>query len=258
MKVTVLGCGTSTGVPLALCECKVCKSDNPRNKRTRCSILLTDEADENIIIDVGPDFRIQSLNENIKSVNYVLFTHHHADHIMGVDDLRPYYFANKCTLEFHANKRTTSEIRRIFSYIFEPNEEYKGSVLPKIRLNEIKPYEKFKLSNEEVLPLLVYHGNLEVLAFRIRNFAYVTDCNSIPEDTLNELKNLDYLIIDGLRHNLHPSHFTVSETLKIINLLQPKHAFLTHTSHDLEYEEMNQLLPDNVKMAYDGLSFRLS
>lgn len=255
MKITILGCGTSTGVPLPLCECKVCKSENPKNQRTRCSILITNEHSENILIDVGPDFRTQALRENIKCINYVLFTHHHADHILGIDDLRPFYFANKCTLDFHANKRTTKEIQRTFAYMFEANEEYTGTVLPKIRLHEVKAQEKFKLGEDEVLPLLVYHGGLEVLAFRIRNFAYVTDCNSIPDSTLNELKNLDYLIIDGLRHKKHPSHFTLDEVLPIIQLLKPKKTFLTHTSHDLEYEATNAILPQGVELAFDGLIF---
>lgn len=258
MKITVLGCGTSTGVPLLLCECDVCTSDNPKNNRTRASILIELDNSKNILIDTSSDFRQQALRENVKNVDAILYTHKHSDHTGGLDDLRPYYFVHSKPINIYGNQETLSEIKRVFSYIFDRDPFYKGGKLPELVPIELESYEKFSVFDNEIQSIPVLHSELEVLGYRIGKFAYITDCSFIPERSIELLYDLDALILDGLRENAHPSHFTIFEAVELVEKVKPKKTYLTHTSHDLDYDKTNAKLPESVQLAYDGLKIDLN
>ena len=247
MKVTFLGTGTSVGVPRIGCDCAVCRSDDPKNKRLRCSILLQ-RGDYSILVDTTPDLRTQALRHDIKRVDAVLFTHAHADHLHGLDEVRCYCFGRETPLPCHASPATLKRIKHVFDYAFDS--PYKQAV-PQLSLHPIEG--PFSLLGFEIEPIEVMHGRLPVLGFRLGGFAYVTDCSAIPPDSLERLRGLDTLVIDGLRHKPHPTHFTVQQALDAVAELAPKHAYLTHISCQLEHHETNRALPDGVEMAYDGL-----
>lgn len=258
MKITVLGCGTSTGVPLLLCECSVCNSKNPKNNRTRASILIELNNSKNILIDTSSDFRLQALRENIKSIDAIFFTHLHSDHTGGLDDLRPYYFVHSKPINIYGNQETLNEIKRVYSYIFKRDPKYKGGKLPELIPIELENYEKFSLFNHEFQSIPILHSEMEVIGYRIGNFAYITDCSYISEKSLELLNNLEVLIVDGLREKPHPSHFTIFQSVELAEKIKPKQTFLTHMSHDLDYEKTNAKLPKNIELAYDGLQIEIN
>ncbi len=252
MKLTFLGTGTSTGVPTVACRCRVCTSTDPHDKRTRPSILL--EYDGRVIaIDTTPDFRQQALREGIERLDAVLFTHAHADHVLGLDDTRVFYFRQQAPLPIYADALCMQSLRQIFAYIFDGTYKYGGVGKLDPRLIE----GCFVLWGSSFVPIPVLHGDLPVLGFRFGSAAYVTDFSTIPDSSLLSLEGLDLLILDALRHKPHPTHSSLEQSLALVERLKPKRALFTHIAHDLGHAETNALLPQHVELAYDGLGVEL-
>ena len=248
-RLTVLGSGTSMGVPTIGCNCAVCRSRDPHDRRTRPSVLI--EYDGHfVLIDSTPDFREQAIRENIRRIDAVLYTHTHADHLLGIDDLRPLSFLHKPNkLPLYAKQEAVEFIRTMFRYIFEA--DYKFGGLPLVELHVINgPLELFGASFE---PVAVIHGEMEIYGFRFGSAAYLTDHSKIPESSFAKLDDLDILFLDALRHRPHPTHSTVENSLQIVERVKPKRAFFTHICHDLAHEATNSSLPANVRLSYDGM-----
>src|SRR5438477_10029179 len=247
--LTVLGSGTSMGVPTIGCDCAVCHSSDPRDRRTRPSVLI--EYDHRaVLIDTTPDFREQAIRERIRSLDAVLYTHTHADHLLGIDDLRPLSFLHKpARLPLYAHPEAAEFIRKMFRYIFDA--KYKFGGLPQVELRPIDgPVELFDARFE---PIVLIHGDAEIFGFRFGSAASLTDHSDIPESSLAQLEGLDILFLDALRHKPHPTHSTVEHSLQTVEQLKPRRAFFTHICHDLPHEETNAALPKNVKLSYDGM-----
>ena len=247
--ILVLGSGTSVGVPMIGCGCKVCASEDPRDKRLRPSVLLR-LGDTRVLIDTAPDFRYQALRFNIDHIDAILYTHAHADHILGLDDVRPFNFYQRREIPIFAYPETWCAIERTFSYVFDaaPTESSRPRLTPHL-FND----HPFLVAGIEFIPIRVSHGRGTVHGFRFGDCAYLTDHSDIPEESLDKLTGLDVLFLDALRHNPHPTHSTVEESLKTVALLKPRRAFFTHISHDLMHARIEAALPPNVHMAYDGL-----
>lgn len=254
MRIRFLGTGTSQGVPLIACTCNVCTSSNSRDQRLRSSILI--ESDNTcVVIDSGPDFRQQMLREKVKQLDAIVFTHEHKDHIAGLDDVRAYNYILQRSMHVYCTNQVREALYREFHYAFSDN-KYPG--VPEIELHEIQADQSFTIGDIHFQPIEVRHYKLPVLGYRIKNFAYITDANFISEKEQAKLKNLDVLVINALRHEAHPSHFTLNEALELIEKLQPKQAYLTHISHQLgTFEDLSTQLPQNVQLAYDGLQFSI-
>lgn len=256
MKITFLGTGTSLGIPVLGCECPVCASQDPKNKRLRSSIFVEGDS-TNILVDTSPDLRQQMFRFGYKDLDAVMYTHAHADHIFGLDDLRGFNFRMQRALSLYADNDTADSLESIFSYAFFPDPNYLGGAPPKLQMNRIRRFEEINVGNVRLLPLPVLHGKQIVTAYRIGAFGYLTDCSGVPDETRDYLKNLDVLVLSALRHRPHATHFSVSEALVEIEKLGPKQAVLTHISHDLDHAETNDYLRANskipVSLAYDEL-----
>ena len=251
MKLLFLGTGTSTGVPQIGCNCKVCQSTNPKDKRLRTSLLITVE-NKNILIDCGPDFRQQMLVNNITHLDAVLLTHHHYDHIFGLDELRS--FTNNKAMPICAEQYVVDTIKITFPYCFGEN-KYPGVATFDIRNID---NNEFEISEVKVLPIRVMHYNLPILGYRIGNMAYITDMLTISDEEIEKLKSLDVLIINALRHNEHISHQRLADALDVIRRVSPRRAYLVHMSHQMGlHDEISKQLPDNVYFAYDGLQIEI-
>ena len=252
LKITVLGSGTSMGVPTLACHCRVCNSPDPHDNRLRPSLLLSRDG-QNVVIDTTPDFRQQGLRAGLDRLDAVLLTHGHADHVMGFDDIRPYNLRQQTALPVYSNEETFQIIRRAFAYIFDGKP--KLSSIPSVTLHEVK--EPFKLLGITFTPIPLQHGDMDVLGFRFGRAAYLTDFSLIPDSSLALLNDLDELIIDALRDIPHPMHQTVEQALALIKQLNPRRAWFTHIAHDLAHAETNERLRklghSNVQLAYDGL-----
>jgi len=248
----LLGTGTSTGVPILSCTCPTCTSENPKDKRLRCSALFSVN-NKNYIIDTGPDFRQQMLLNDIDDIEAVLYTHHHFDHIGGFDDLRGFNFMKQKYIPIFLNSETYENIHSIFSYAFHEgyNQSSVPKVVPNIIIDDKIEFEEFKV---DVLDLK--HGNLDVLGFRIGNLAYCTDTNFIPNDTLKRLENLEYLIIDGLRDSDSKSHFTIDQAIEQAKIIGAKKTYITHLAHQIKYDDWVNKLPDNIYLSFDGLNLK--
>ncbi len=254
MKISFLGTGTSQGIPMIGCHCAVCKSTNPKDKRLRSSIAI-EVNQKKLIIDTGPDFRTQLLREKIEDIDAILYTHEHKDHIAGLDDVRPINFLQHKAIPIFAEARVIDALKNEFHYAFD-EQQYLGA--PKLSLTEIGT-EQFDCLGVSVLPIRVFHHKLPVLGFRIHDFAYITDANRIEEEELKKLEHLDILVINALRIEQHISHFTLEEALEIVSKLRPKQTYLTHISHFLGlHDEINQSLPQNVRLAFDQLSIQIT
>jgi phosphoribosyl 1,2-cyclic phosphate phosphodiesterase len=250
MKLTFLGTGTSTGVPSIGCECETCLSDDSKDKRLRVSILI-EHANQQILVDTSIDFRQQALRAKIKHLDAVLLTHCHVDHVFGLDDIRPLNFRHGA-MGVYANEIAWKDLRRIFQYIFSPT--HFGGGLPQLVPHTVVKGAPFCIGKEiTVTPLEIIHGKLPVIAYRFNDFAYVTDLKTIPQDSLDGLRNLDVLVLDCVRIKPHATHLCLEEALSYIADLKPKRAYLTHLNHDIMHERDQCMLPENVFFAYDEL-----
>lgn len=251
MKITFLGTGTSQGVPVIACECPVCLSGDPHDERLRTSLLL-ETGNLTLLFDAGPDFRQQMLRAKVKKLDAILITHEHKDHIAGMDDVRAFNYKSQDAIDIFAEERVQKAIKREFSYVFSEN-KYPG--IPKMRLNDIPDYQ-FRVKGLNVIPVRVHHMNLEILGFRIGNFAYITDANYIPELSKEKLFGVKYLVINALRKEKHISHFSLREAIDFTREISPRKAFITHISHQMGLHSIvNQELPQGIVLAYDGMSF---
>ncbi len=252
---TFLGTGTSVGVPMLGCHCAVCTSTDPRNQRTRCSVLFRTPGGE-ILIDTSPELRLQLLRAKVGFVHAVLFTHYHADHLFGLDDVRPMPRNLGGPVPLYCTTEVERVIRRAFAYAFSTDERTKTSgFVPQLTFRTIEPLKPFELLGETVLPIPLEHAHFDVLGFRMGDVAYCTDVNKIPRESIPHLEGLRVLVLDALRFKPHPGHFCLDEALEMIDRLKPEMAYLTHMSHEIEHEATNQKLPFHVRLAYDGLSF---
>lgn len=250
LQVTVLGSGTSSGVPVITCKCPVCSSENPRNHRLRSSIVLRGEG-RTILVDCGSDFRQQALAYDIDKMDVVLLTHAHSDHISGIDELRLYNWTQKKVIPIYGSPRTLKDLRRRFDYIFNP--EQTGGGIPQVELVEVAG--PFEILGVPVIPLEVMHGNLPVLGFRFGDFAYITDASEVPDKTVEQLAGVRYLILNALRHRPHPTHLNIEQAVEIVQRIAPERAWFTHITHDLDHDATNAQLPKGIELAYDGLEF---
>ncbi|QDP84203.1 MBL fold metallo-hydrolase [Chryseobacterium sp. SNU WT5] len=250
MKLKFLGTGTSQGVPVIGCHCEVCSSSNLQDKRFRSSVLITTDTEKKILIDCGPDFRMQMLENKEEQIDAVLLTHEHNDHVIGLDDLRPLIFKNGKNIDLYAKKRVGDEVRSRFPYAFS-DVKYPGA--PSFNLHEIeKPFSIFKT---EIIPIEVQHSKISIFGFKIKNLAYITDASFISDEEKVKLKNLDYLIVNCIRkEDYHPAHFILPQVLELFEELKPTKMYLTHISHHLGLHEGTEAqLPDNMFLAFDGL-----
>lgn len=249
---TFLGTGTSVGVPMIGCDCAVCRSTNPRNHRYRAAVLIRTDAG-NILIDTPPELRLQLLRENVALINAVLYTHYHADHLHGLDDLRPVAKYLGGPVPLYCTGEVEGKIRTSFAYAFA-SAESSGGYLPKLTFERIAD-DPFEVIGHTITPIPLEHAWFNVHGFRIGDVAYCTDVSNIPRTSWPLLEGLDVLVIDALRFKPHEAHFGLDQALDAIAKLEPKRAYLTHMSHELDYDSVNATLPPNVEMAYDGLTF---
>lgn len=249
--VVILGSGTSQGVPVIACDCLVCQSEDPKDKRTRASILIQ-VGNENYVIDSGPDFRVQMLREKVKSLRGVIFTHEHKDHIAGLDDVRAFNYIESRPMEVFCTERVENALRREFHYIFSAD-RYPG--IPKIELFRFDQEEIKLRNNLNLIPIDVLHYKMPVKGFRFGDFTYITDAKKINNSEIAKIMNSETLVINTLHRSEHLSHFNLEEALEVINLVKPKKAYLTHISHLFgKHSEVELELPENVFLAYDGLN----
>ncbi len=261
MEILVLGSGTSHGVPMIGCECEVCKSSNPKNRRFRPSILVR-SGEEAILIDTTPELRLQCLTFNVSRVDAVLFTHTHADHIFGLDDVRRFNDLSGKELPVYGDAETLEDIRRIYPYVFKQTQL--GGGKPRVSLQEVE--RDFSLFGLNIQSFYVLHGRLPVLSYRFDqpatenspaySAAYVTDVSHIPPDAMERLYGLDVLLLDAVRFDPHPTHFGLYQALEVIAEVKPKFAYLTHLSHHFDHDTVNAQIPENVELSYDGLTIR--
>ncbi|MDA2918267.1 MBL fold metallo-hydrolase [Desulfobacterota bacterium AH_259_B03_O07] len=252
MKVIILGCATSTGVPIIGCGCSVCNSQDPRNKRTRCSILVQTK-DKNILVDTSPDLRIQAFAHQMTKIDAVLYTHSHADHTHGIDELRTYNFINKTVIPCYGDPQTVSNIKSNFKYIFDGS--YSAGGKPKLEISAING--DIDLFGITINPIEINHADWIIYGYRIGNMAYLTDCSGIPDESKKKLNGLDLLILDALRINPHPAHLSVDQAIETSRTLSPKETVFTHMSHELDYNTLLKKLPQGIEPGYDGMEFEL-
>ena len=250
IKLIFLGTGTSQGIPIIGSDNPVCHSSNFKDKRLRCSVLISWN-NKNYVIDCGPDFRQQILNNPINTLDGVLFTHSHADHTAGFDDIRPFCF-KQGLIEIYSTSQVFENLKKRFDYIINDKDKYPGA--PSVKSNIIKENVKFKLGGKWIMPIKAMHNKIPVTGYRIDNLAYMTDVKTIDENSKSKLKNLDVLVLSCLRIKLHDSHLNLEEALELIDELKPKKTFLVHISNSLGFhDEVNKNLPNNISLAYDNL-----
>lgn len=248
VKITFLGTGTSQGVPVIACECDVCTSPDPKDKRLRAS-LLVETAQNTFVIDAGPDFRQQMLNARVKKLDAILLTHEHKDHIAGMDDLRAFNYKSQGAIDIYAEERVQAAVRKEYAYVFSEN-HYPG--VPKMELHIIDNLN-FTIKGDTITPLRIFHYRLPIFGFRIGDMAYITDANYISEETKEKLFGVKYLVINALRKEKHISHFSLAEALELIREVSPRKAFITHIGHQMgKHEDVNRDMPHNVTLAWDG------
>lgn len=258
MILQILGCGTSTGVPLPGCTCRVCTSGKLQNERLRTSGLIRLDSGRNILIDASTDLRQQALKWKVSRVDALLVTHPHADHILGIDDLRCFNFVQRASIPCYGNRSTLDRIRRTFAYIFEPDPDYQGGGLPQVTLQEIQDEIPFTAAGASIQPFPLEHGGITVLGYRIGELAYATDCKRIPENSRKILKGVKVLVLDGLRYEAHRTHMTIDEAVSVAAELGIRRTVLTHMTHNVDFDEVSARLPRQVELAYDGLEIEFS
>ncbi|HVT45741.1 MAG TPA: MBL fold metallo-hydrolase [Thermoanaerobaculia bacterium] len=253
MKITFLGTGTSTGVPVVGCACRVCTSADPKNRRLRQSVKI-EVAGKFGLIDTTPDLRLQLLRDPIPRLDFILFTHSHSDHLMGLDDIRPFNFRQHEAVVAYASPTTAAAVRRAFSYIWDDSQL--GGGKPQLDLREIDG--KFSIGGTEVIPIPVRHGDWSIYGYRIGDFAYITDTNGIPDASLELLEGLEVLALDGLRPApRHPTHFTIDEAVEAGRLIGAETTYLIHIAHEVDHGAVQQELPEGFQLAWDGLSLEV-
>lgn len=254
IQIRVLGSGTSSGVPTVGCSCDVCHSSDPRDTRLRPSILLR-YGGYSVVVDTTPDFRAQVLSAGVARLDAILYTHAHADHILGLDDVRPFNYRQRAPIPIYGNAETLETIQRVFRYAFDP--EPTESSVPKLDLH-VTNGEPFEVLGLEFIPVRLAHGRGTTIGYRFGKAAYLTDHSEIPESSKPSLQNLDVLFLDALRHRPHPTHTTVARALELVEELKPRRAFFTHMCHDLPHASTEATFPDHVRLAYDGLELEVS
>ncbi len=254
MLLTMLGVGSSAGTPMVGCSCATCTSNNPRNNRTRCSSLITLDSGENILIDTGPDLRDQSLREDIKRVDAVLYTHTHADHLHGIDDLRAFCQIQRRQIPLYAKEDAVEHIKQKFGYVLRDPSDFWD--LPVLRTETV--HEPFELFGVKITPIPVMHGRSHILGYRIGNLAYMTDVSEIPESSFALLEGLDVVLLDCLRETLHPTHINIEQSLAYISRIKAKQSYMIHMTHELEYASLSKKLPIDIFVGFDGLKLHIS
>lgn len=254
MRFTLLGSGTSTGVPIAGCRCAVCTSKHPRNFRNRTAALIELPSGFTILVDAGPDLRHQCINHGVTRVDAVLYTHGHADHILGTDDLRSFNFLSRKRLPCYGTAETLSSIKRAFSYIFDPSPTYQGGMLAQLDLHEFPAEGELHVDEASFRVFSLPHGNVNVTGFRLGDVAYLTDFKGLPVTVEPILQGVKHLFIDGIRYEPHPTHNSIDEAVEIAQRLGAGRSYIIHTTHSIDYEEVNPSLPAGVELGYDGLT----
>jgi phosphoribosyl 1,2-cyclic phosphate phosphodiesterase len=249
-RVTFLGTGTSHGVPMIGCTCATCTSADPHDTRLRPSVYVDVENGPSILVDTATDFRQQAMTHGLRRIDAILFTHSHADHVLGLDDVRRFNVLQRGAIPAYADRRTADDLRRMFAYVFNPVDQ-QGGGLPQITLHVIDG--PFPIDGVAITPVRLIHGARPILGFRMGRFAYLTDCSAIPDESWPLLDGLDVLVLDALRHRPHPTHFTVAEAVAATARIQPRQAYFTHICHDLPHQATNATLPTHVALAHDGL-----
>jgi phosphoribosyl 1,2-cyclic phosphate phosphodiesterase len=252
--VLILGSGTSHGVPMVGCECATCLSDDPRDRRSRPSILIELPDGFSILIDTSPDLRAQALTHRVRRIDAILYTHSHADHVLGLDEIRRFNVLQRSTIPCYGDRAALADIRRIFAYIFDPQTPPGGGI-PRVTLYNLEG--AFSLGRHAMTPVPLLHGTRPIYGYRIGSFAYLTDCNAIPEQSWPLLGGVRTLVLDALRDRPHPTHFNVAEALDVVATLSPERAYFTHICHDLPHAATCARLPAGVELAYDGLTFEI-
>ncbi|MFQ5495360.1 MAG: MBL fold metallo-hydrolase [Phycisphaerae bacterium] len=254
IEIVMLGSGTSHGVPMIGCRCAVCTSDDPHDRRSRPSLFVR-AGDVHLLIDTAPELRLQCVGQGIDRVDAVLFTHHHADHVAGLDDLRRFNWIMKQAVPLYGTERTLANVRRMFLYAFE-SEPGSPHSRPQLTLHtiDVRPFE---IGGQIITPIPLMHGPMPVLGFRFGSFAYCTDCNLIPEESRLLLEDLDVLVLDALRRTPHPAHFNLDEAVEAARAIGAGKTYFTHITHQLGHEETNATLPDGMALGYDGLRIRV-
>lgn len=254
MKIYFLGTGTSQGIPVIGSHHSVCLSTDKKDNRLRVSVWVETDANS-IVIDCGPDFRQQMLNSKCSKIDALLFTHEHADHTAGLDDIRPFFF-KQGAIDIYAHNRVLKNLEKRFDYIFETENKYPGA--PSVRENEVIQNIPFIVNKEEIIPINAYHGSLQVFGYRIQDFVYLTDVKTMESSEIEKIKNCNILVVNCLREEPHATHFNLEEVLHFISLVQPKTTYLTHISHLFGFhEEIQKKLPENVFVAYDNLELTI-
>ncbi|HET6511218.1 MAG TPA: MBL fold metallo-hydrolase [Candidatus Kapabacteria bacterium] len=254
MKVTLLGTGTSTGVPMIGCQCRTCLSEDPRDKRLRVSALIQ-TASTNVLIDTSADFRQQMLRHDVRRIDGIFYTHFHYDHISGFDDLRAFQFLHRKSPKCYANQETYEYMKRMFAYAFGGAKQ-SGGGLPEVDF-AVVDRNAVHVGDITMQPLHIGHGVLDILGYRAGKFAYLTDCNTIPKESLEQLNGLDVLVLDGLRYSKHPTHLSIDEAVDTANRIGARVTYLTHMNHDVLHAHAEAHLPENVRLGYDNLTFTI-
>ncbi|WP_285008838.1 MBL fold metallo-hydrolase [Pedobacter faecalis] len=250
MKITILGSGTSQGIPVITCNCAVCQSDDARDKRLRVSVLI-ETGDKTIVIDSGPDFRYQMLRANVKDLDAIIYTHEHRDHVAGLDDIRPFNYLLKKDIDIYATTQVQDNLKREFSYIFS---EIRYPGLPQLTLHTIDA-APFHIGQTEITPLEIMHYKLPILGFKIKDFVYITDAKTISDATLEKIRGCKILVLNALQKEDHISHFTLEEAIAFAKKVGAETTYFTHISHNMGlHTQVEQELPENMKLAYDGLT----
>lgn len=252
LTLTILGSGTSTGIPVIGCNCTVCNSEDPRNRRSRCSALLSFRG-KNILIDTATDLRQQMLREDINHIEAVLYTHGHADHLHGIDDLRAFTLRGEPAIPLYGSASTLENIRNNFAYIFDSTAE--SGYIPQLKTYPVT--DPFNLYGLRLIPVPLLHGPTEVFGYRVGSLAYLTDCNGIPEDSRKLLEGVEYLVIDGLRIKPHPTHFNIRQAVAIAQKIGATKTWLTHLSHEVDHQKHEQELPPGIALAFDGQQIKI-
>ena len=250
-RLVFLGTGTSQGVPVIGCDCEVCTSSDPRDKRLRTSVAL-ESPSSRVVIDTGPDFRAQMLREGIRQLDAVVYTHEHKDHLAGMDDVRPFNYLQKCAMTLHASERVEEALRRDFYYAFD---EFKHGGVPDVHVSRVEDHQPFEAGGMHWHPLPIIHGKLSIHGFRVDNVAYITDASHISDETMSQLHGLEVLVLNALRPQPHYSHFSLPEALEVADRIGAKRTYFTHLSHLLgPHEKAQASLPEGIRLAHDGLT----